>query len=398
MKIGLFTNEHPILGSHGGVWSYVHELASGLTEIGHSSFIIVASPSAAHLPFKAAVPTYPLETPLKFRLLPYPLGRGPSLIAARQLVRLAVRLKLDVLEIPEGTGIAALVAMMKPASLALVVRIHGADAILRPPEREMLGRIKVRSLLLNALVRRSILAADTLSVPSTQAWENVQERLKVKSQNISIVPCPVADSFFRSTPEESSDPILLCVGRLGWIKGDDVLIRAMPSVFEHFPNAVLRFAGEHHDTQSVALRAQLPDAMAQRIEFLGQVSQEHIRELLQQSQVCVFPSRWESFGIACAESMVAGRAVIVSDAPGFRALVRDGVTGLMVARGDVGALAYAICRMLRDRMLRARLALAGQKFVGNLCNRISVATQAADLYQESRARLKQPEMRDANAD
>jgi len=376
----------------------VHELASGMTEIGHSSLIIVAFPRAAHSPLEGAVPTYPLETPSKFQLLPYPLGRGPSIILARELVRLAVRLKLDVLEIPEGTGIAAFVARMKPANLALVVRIHGADDMLRPPEREMLGRTRFRNLLLNALVRRSILAADTLSVPSMQAWENVQERLKVKSQNIYVVPCPVADSFFRSTPQETSAPMLLCVGRLGWIKGDDVLMHAMPRVFEHFPNAVLRFAGEYHDTQSVALRAQLPDLMAQRIEFLGQVPREQIRELLQKSQVCVFPSRWESFGIACAESMVAGRAVVVSDAPGFRVLVRDGVTGLMVARGDVGALANAICRMLRDGELRARLALAGQKHVRSLCNRIAVSTQAADLYKESRARMQQPHMRGVNAD
>ncbi|HET7341675.1 MAG TPA: glycosyltransferase, partial [Methylomirabilota bacterium] len=58
------------------------------------------------------------------------------------------------------------------------------------------------------------------------------------------------------------------------------------------------------------------------------------------------------------EAQALGRAVLAADIPGNRALVEDGVTGLLF--GDARALAAQAARLLRDPALRARLGAAGR--------------------------------------
>jgi glycosyltransferase involved in cell wall biosynthesis len=74
----------------------------------------------------------------------------------------------------------------------------------------------------------------------------------------------------------------------------------------------------------------------------------------------------EPWGLVCNEAMHRGRPLVVSAAVGAAAggLVRNGVTGLVVAPGDSRTLAQAIDRLLDDPALRARLGAAGRVAVG----------------------------------
>jgi len=74
------------------------------------------------------------------------------------------------------------------------------------------------------------------------------------------------------------------------------------------------------------------------------------------AHVSVFP---EPFGMVIPEAMAARRAVIASDAGGPRDIVRNGISGLLVPPGDVGALAEAVTSLAADPALRERIALAG---------------------------------------
>jgi glycosyltransferase involved in cell wall biosynthesis len=390
LRIGLISYEHPDLGSAGGVWSYTRAMAEGLQAIGNEAFIFVPSPHSIQNP-DASVPVHSVAARSSLQKLPFPLGRGPSIALAREISRLCESLRIDVLELPEYPGLACFLKSRERAGTAAVVRVHGPDSMIRANNSTGI-RIRSRNAIHNSLVRRSILSADAVSVSSAQVWDSVQAQLKIKREDFFTLPCPVADSLFQVESAEVGDPVILCVGRLGWVKGDDLLVQAMPRVLERFPNAVLKFAGEYHDTTSIALRSHLPGAIARQIEFLGQVRQNQVPQLLQQAQVCVFPSRWESFGIACAEAMAAGRPVIVSRAHGFATFVQDGKTGIVVATEDVPALADAICRTLADKHLRASLAQAGRAHIQRLCSKTTVAKQATELYArvKGRAPLKRP--------
>jgi glycosyltransferase involved in cell wall biosynthesis len=71
--------------------------------------------------------------------------------------------------------------------------------------------------------------------------------------------------------------------------------------------------------------------------------------------VLVLPSDAEGFGLVLIEAMAAGVAVIATDVPGIRDVIRDDVNGLLVPRRNPLALAAAIVRLMEDRSLRQRL-------------------------------------------
>lgn len=73
------------------------------------------------------------------------------------------------------------------------------------------------------------------------------------------------------------------------------------------------------------------------------------------------PTTKASFGITLLESMACETPVVCSDIPGFRDVVRHEREALMFRRGDVGALADSIVRLLEDKALGERLGKTGRQ-------------------------------------
>lgn len=111
------------------------------------------------------------------------------------------------------------------------------------------------------------------------------------------------------------------------------------------------------------LTSLIPEPMRSRVEFTGFISPEQLLKRYQQATVCVFPSRWEGFGLAAAEAMASGKAVVVSDAPGFQQFISDRISGLIVKGEDPRAFGSAIGLLLRDCHFRQTLSAAGRNTV-----------------------------------
>ena len=75
------------------------------------------------------------------------------------------------------------------------------------------------------------------------------------------------------------------------------------------------------------------------------------------------PSVFEGFGLAAAEAMAAGRPVVASAVDGLQEVVADGVTGRLVAGGNVAAWAARIVDLIADGAARARLGRNGRRRV-----------------------------------
>ncbi len=88
---------------------------------------------------------------------------------------------------------------------------------------------------------------------------------------------------------------------------------------------------------------------------------EDVRELWRHADICILPVR-ERQGLprTLLEAAASGRPLIVSDLPGPRDFVRDGVEGLVVPPGDISTLADAIERLARDAELRVRMGEAAR--------------------------------------
>jgi len=188
-----------------------------------------------------------------------------------------------------------------------------------------------------------------------------------QSQSETLPPHPALSPIASDGREEKKSVALriLAVGRLSYFKGFDVLLRALAQV----PEASLVLVGDGECADALrALAREL--GVEARVRFAGRIDmddagQTELAALYAQADVFCLPSteRAESFGMVLLEAMRAGLPTIASAIAGSGVghVVRDGETGLLVAPGDVDALAAAIRRMAGDAQMRKRFGDAGHE-------------------------------------
>lgn len=179
------------------------------------------------------------------------------------------------------------------------------------------------------------------------------QALRITDKDIQVV-YPGVDLDFLTPGEKSPEPQVAYVGRLKEYKSVDVLIRAFARVLTEVPGAKLVIAGDGDDMER--LRKVVADTgLAERVSFLGKVSEDEKLQVLRESWVCVNPSLMEGWGITVIEANACGTPVVASDVPGLRDSVCDGTTGLLSPYGDSAALAGRISLLLTDGAMRRQL-------------------------------------------
>jgi glycosyltransferase involved in cell wall biosynthesis len=139
-----------------------------------------------------------------------------------------------------------------------------------------------------------------------------------------------------SVPDDG--PILLNVGRLAAQKNQGVVIRSLARL----PGCRLVVAGDgplRSDIEALAAAA----GVADRLHLLGPVDRQGVADLLGAADLFVFPSVWESFGLAAVEAAVAGLPVVASDLTVLREVMTNcGVPVRFADPEDVEGWADAI--------------------------------------------------------
>jgi glycosyltransferase involved in cell wall biosynthesis len=153
-------------------------------------------------------------------------------------------------------------------------------------------------------------------------------------------------------PLDIGRPLLLAVCRLEAQKGLDTAVRALAEV----PQATLLVLGEGPDRAALELLA-ASLGVRERVLLPGRVGD--VAALYAQADVVVHPARWEGFGLAMLEGMLASRPIVAARAGSAPELVDDGRTGLLVPVDDSQALAEAVSSLLADPARAAAMGAAG---------------------------------------
>ena len=182
--------------------------------------------------------------------------------------------------------------------------------------------------------------------------------------------------------QERSTPTVAFAGRLHKTKGVDVLVRAMPAVREAVPAARLVVAGDGPELAKLrALAADLGVAAA--VDFAGHLTRDELETLFAAVWVQAVPSTWEEpFGIACAEAMMRGSAVVATDSGGLAEQVVAGETGLLRPAGDVAGWADALASLLGDRGRCERMGTAGRDRAQRLFGQERFVDEFVKIYDE----------------
>ncbi len=157
-------------------------------------------------------------------------------------------------------------------------------------------------------------------------------------------------------PVPGPDEIILLLGRDIFRKGFSVMIEAMPLIVRARPRARLVVIGrEYFHTRLFAriISRGLP------VTFLPHQDPEALEQWWERARVLTLPSWQEAFGLVLIEAMARGVPVAASRAGGIPEAVEDGVSGLLIERGNARELAEKIAALLGDEALRARLIAGG---------------------------------------
>ena len=137
--------------------------------------------------------------------------------------------------------------------------------------------------------------------------------------------------------------IVLFAGRLSYLKGVDILIKASKK-YEN-ANIITVIAG--NGALRKELKALAKELNVKNMYFIGHKSQNKLRELYNIADVFVMPSRMEAFGLVAIEALACGTPVICSNSGGMKEYINSKV-GKVVASEDVNELAKNIKLMLKN--------------------------------------------------
>jgi glycosyltransferase involved in cell wall biosynthesis len=167
---------------------------------------------------------------------------------------------------------------------------------------------------------------------------------------------------FQAQPQPRNDvPIAAFVGRMIRPKGVDVLMQAQDRLQKrNVPLRLELYGGTDTENPEAITGENLKAWCAKRnARWLGHV--DDVRSVWRNADIFVLPARSrEGMPRALLEAAASARPLVVTDVPGCRHFVRDGVEGFVVPPEDAGALAGALERLARDPDLRRRMGEAAR--------------------------------------
>jgi glycosyltransferase involved in cell wall biosynthesis len=264
----------------------------------------------------------------------------------------------------------------------LVVTFHGSD-ISGTDEAAAKGSFTFRSFVRH---KRQLIAQGARFVAVSRF---IAERAVARGfprDRITVHYIGVDTAVYRPSgePKLRRQPVVVFVGRLVPAKGARDAIGAVARLPVGL-RAELLVAGE--GSERLALEK---FARERRVpcRFLGRLSSDDARRLMQRADVVVVPSRRsqngmeEGFGLAALEAQACGVPVVAYRTGGLGEAVEHGTTGLLVPEGAVDLLGRAIQTFLDDPALRLRMAGAARRRV---CESFELRSQTAaleDIYDE----------------
>jgi glycosyltransferase involved in cell wall biosynthesis len=166
---------------------------------------------------------------------------------------------------------------------------------------------------------------------------------------------------FAALPPPANDlPTAAYVGRMIRAKGIDVLMTAFDRLAGRGVPLRLELCGRSDDGTPDAIPPETLDAWCalSGTQWRGHVAD--VREVWQRNDIFVLPSRGEGMPRALLEAAACARPLVVTNVPGCRHFVRDGVEGFVVPPDDPVALADALECLARDADLRKRMGEAAR--------------------------------------
>ena len=154
--------------------------------------------------------------------------------------------------------------------------------------------------------------------------------------------------------------VMLFVGRVEPFKGPDMLVRALAHMRTPDPLRLVVVGGEESSFEWLGDIARA-HGVARRLDWRGPVAHESLSVCYGAADICVVPSRHETFGLVALEAMASCTPVAASNVGGLRTIVQDGKTGVLFEPGDPRVIARTLDDLFADPVRLRRMGSAARR-------------------------------------
>ena len=359
-RILLVTNDFP--PRRGGIQSYLENLVDELVAAGEHTLTVYApkwKDSQAYDRHAAEVGYEVVRHPTTLMV--------PEPSVARRMRRLIEQHEIDTV----WFGAAAPLALLSPLARSaganrVIASTHGHEVgwSMLPGARSALRRIgnDVDVITYVSQYTRGRFA-------SAFGPKAALEHLAPGVDSERFEPNSVARAELRARYGLGNRPVVVCLSRLVPRKGQDMLIRALPTIRERVDGAALVIVGGGPYRETLHRLAR-EFGVSDHVVFTDGVPSEELAAHHAMADVFAMPCRTrgagldvEGLGIVFLEASATGVPVVAGRSGGAPESVRDGETGLVVDGWDVGAVAAAVGDLLADPDRAAAMGRAGRRWV-----------------------------------
>lgn len=349
MKIGITC--YPTYGGSGAVAT---ELGLALAERGHEVHFVTYAQPFRLVGLHERVFFHEVE------MEDYPLFEHPpySLALAVALHDTVKREGLDLVHMHYAIPHAASAFLAKQMlagerPLKIVTTLHGTDITLVGLHPSF-----------HAITRFSILQSDGISTVSSYLKAQTVRDFTVPTERIDVIPNfvdtrvwrPNREPCHRSKLAPEGQKIVMHVSNYRPVKRAQDVVDVFAKIRESVPARLVLVGDGPERPRAVSHAADL--GLRDDVLFMGRHAAPE--ELLSCADLFLLPSASESFGLAALEAMACGAPVVTSTAGGLPEVVEDGVTGHLLAIGDIDGMAAAGVRVLTDPAHSKALSAAGR--------------------------------------
>ena len=378
MKIGI-----TCYSTYGGSGVVATELGKCLANRGHEiHFITQDIPFRLEHSFHERIIFHQVET------LEYPLFGSDSpytLSLASKMAQVIKDEELDVLHvhyaIPHAISAFLAQQMLKnEVNIPIVTTLHGTDITLVGQDPSFFDITKFS-------IEKSteVTAVSDFLVDQTNDKFHIDKKIEKIYNFVDSNLFKLREDPCRKKMGVEADQIVFVhLSNFRPVKRSYDVVKTFNIIQKEIPNAVLWMAGEG------PLLGECRDLVKEfeiqkKVNFLGKV--QDIVSLLSMSDIMLFPSELESFGLAALEANACGIPVMGCLSGGTNEAVADGKTGFLFDVGDVEGMAKKSIELVKDCELRNKMAQTARERVVNSFSPDIIVPQYEAVYQKAIAKI-----------
>jgi glycosyltransferase involved in cell wall biosynthesis len=232
---------------------------------------------------------------------------------------------------------------------------------------------------------RQIAAVEWEATVSKHDWNAVRRWFFPMRNKFIQIYHSVLDADERFNPNKNN--FILCLGTIGARKGQHYLAEAFGMIAKKNPEWRLVIAGRHSDpdTTQKMLDAIKHHGIEDQVDIYKDVPDDQAEDLLSRAAIFAMPSVAEGLGLSLQEAMFHGAACIGSSVGGITDMLEQEHTGLLVPPTDTSALAQGLDQLIKDPLLRERLAAVGRASIpAKGMTKQAMHQRHAQLYKKTR--------------